>query len=544
MLPDPSPSVPPADPPPSPDVPVASEISPSAEGAQRAPIDLARFRKGAEGAAAPPPSPGQKPRPPRRDRLGHGARADQPAGEANETAEEAPRAAGQAETSPEASPPGERKRSRSPRKPREESFAPAAPKVPVPNRRGPLPDDLQAEIDAALGGLSLEDVIAGRAAPDSGGRLENESRHRGQVVELHGDNVFFSLGGKNQGVASLRQFTEPPQVGDVIEVVVTGFNPEDNLHDLSIPGGAIVVGDWSDIAEGSLVEARVTAANTGGLECQVNNIRAFIPASHVGLYRVENLAEFVGQKLVCTVTESNERRGNLVLSRRAVLEREKEELKKKTLAELEVGAMREGVVRRLHDFGAFVDIGGVDGLIHVSQLAWDRVKHPSEVVQEGQKVRVRIEKVDPDTGKISLSLKNPEEHPWTGIEQRFPVGSSATGTVTRIAQFGAFVKLAPGVEGLIHISELAHHKVYKVENVVKEGQEVEVKVVSVDAEAQRMGLSLKALLAAPVKAERKKEETETEVETPPRPLAVPKRSGPLKGGVGKTSGGEQFGLQW
>ena len=131
-------------------------------------------------------------------------------------------------------------------------------------------------------------------------------------------------------------------------------------------------------------------------------------------------------------------------------------------------------------------------MIHVSQMSWERVKHPSEILAEGQKVRVRVEKVDADTGKIGLSLKNPEEHPWTGIEQRFPVGTTVKGPVSRIAQFGAFVKLAPGVEGLIHISELAHHKVYKVENIVEEGQEVECKVLGVDGEAQRIGLSLSA----------------------------------------------------
>ncbi len=510
----------------------SSELQPAAEtpapappadaagdATKRAPIDLARVRAQANQSPAPAagaqdaPAHG-RPRGPRRDRPG-----------------------------------GQRRKpddgtDRPPRKPRLEDSEPSAPKVPVPNRRGPLSDDLQAEIDAALGGMSLEEVIAGRTAPDTGGRLENESRHRAQVVYIHGDNVFFALGGKNQGVASLRQFKEPPNVGDLVDVSVTGFNPEDNLHDLAIPGSAIVVGDWSDIAEGSLVEARVTAANAGGLECQVNNIRAFIPASQAGLYRVENLGDLVGQKLVCVVTESSERRGNLVLSRRAVLEREKEESKKQTLAELEVGAMREGIVRKLHDFGAFVDLGGVDGLIHISQLAWDRVKHPSEVVQEGQKVRVRIEKVDPETGKISLSLKNPEEHPWTGIEQRFPVGSTASGAVTRIAQFGAFVRLAPGVEGLIHISELAHHKVFRVENIVQEGQEVEVKIVSVDADAQRIGLSLKATMAPPQKAEKKKPGEAEEPDAPPRPLAVPKRPGPLRGGVGKSGGGDQFGLRW
>jgi small subunit ribosomal protein S1 len=251
-----------------------------------------------------------------------------------------------------------------------------------------------------------------------------------------------------------------------------------------VPGASLVASKWTDVAEGSLVEAKITAANTGGLECEVAGTRGFIPASQVAMYRIENFGDYVGQKLVCVVTESNERRGNLVLSRRAVLEREKEESKKALLAELEPGQMREGIVRKLQDFGAFVDIGGVDGLIHISQMSWERVKHPSEVLAEGQKVRVRVEKIDHETGKIGLSLKNPEEHPWTGIEQKFPVGSTVRGPVSRIAQFGAFVKLAPGVEGLIHISELAHHKVFRVENVVKEGEEVECKVLSVDTEAQ------------------------------------------------------------
>jgi small subunit ribosomal protein S1 len=142
-----------------------------------------------------------------------------------------------------------------------------------------------------------------------------------------------------------------------------------------------------------------------------------------------------------------------------------------------------------------------------------------------------------------LSLKNPEEHPWTNIEQRFPVGMTVKGPVSRIAQFGAFVKLAPGVEGLIHISELAHHKVYKVENVVKEGQEVECKVLDVDSEAQRMSLSLKAAVAKPEKTGDESKE-KSEAAEPPRELAVPKRSGPLKGGVRTSSGGEQFGLKW
>jgi small subunit ribosomal protein S1 len=423
------------------------------------------------------------------------------------------------------------------RKSREE---PGSRAVPVPNLRQ-RSEELEAEVEAALGGVSLDEIVKGDLKTDAN-RLENGSQHRAQVVDLHGDDVFFALGGKNQGITSVRNFAEPPKPGDMIDVTVTGYNSEDNLYHVTVAGGAIVGGNWADIVEGSLVEARITGANTGGLECTVGGNRGFIPVSQISMYRVENTADYVGQTLVCVVTESNERRGNLVLSRRAVLEREKEESKKQIMAELQPGTMREGTIRKIHDFGAFVDLGGVDGLIHISQLAWDRVKHPSEVVQEGQKVRVRVERIDEATGKISLSLKNPEEHPWTNIEQRFPVGTTVKGPVSRIAQFGAFVKLAPGVEGLIHISELAHHKVYKVENVVKEGQEVECKVLDVDSEAQRMSLSLKAAIAKPEKATDGKEKPE--VEEPPRELAVPKRGGPLKGGVRTSSGGEQFGLKW
>lgn len=416
--------------------------------------------------------------------------------------------------------------------------------VPVPNRRAPLSADLEAELKEALGDLSLDDIVGGKTAPAvSAGRLENETRVRGQVIEIHGDNVFVSLGGKNQGVVSSRSFEKAPEIGDMLEVIVTGFNAEDDLHEVTIPGGKIVSGDWSNLTEGSVVEAKVTAANTGGLEVSVGGARGFIPASQVSLFRTENLADYVDQKLTCVVTEANERRGNLVLSRRAILEREKEESRRKVLGEIEPGQVREGIVRKIQDFGAFVDLGGVDGLIHISQLSWERVKHPSEVLKEGQKIRVRIEKIDTESGKIGLSLKNPEEHPWAGIEQRFPVGTIVRGPVTRTAAFGAFVKIAPGVEGMIHISELAHHRVYAVQNVVKEGQEVEAKILTVDADAQRIALSMKATVQPPQKESTKKEEA-APVDEPVRAPIVAKRAGDLKGGTKSKSGGEKFGLNW
>jgi small subunit ribosomal protein S1 len=416
-------------------------------------------------------------------------------------------------------------------------------KVSVPSKRGPLPDDLETEIAAALGELSLEDVLKQESVNNAGTPLELESRYNAPVMRIHQDNVFFSLDGRNEGVASLRQFSEPPAIGAVLEVIVSGFNNEDGLYELNIPGGAINVSDWSDIVEGAAVEAKVVAANTGGLECTINNnIRGFIPASQISMYRVEDLSQFVDQKLVCIVTEANPQRKNLVLSHRAVLEREKEESRVKTLASLEVGQTREGVVRKLLDFGAFVDIGGVDGLIHISQMSWDRIKHPSEVVSEGEKVSVRIEKIDPETGKIGLSLKNDADDPWNHVDANFPVGSTAKGVVTRIAQYGAFVKLGPGVEGLLHISELAHHRVQRVQNHVQEGQELEVKILSVDKDAQKIGLSLKATLAAPEPKEGK--QPEVEVDEPRREPAIRPKRATLRGGKDDPTGGEQFGLKW
>ena len=414
-------------------------------------------------------------------------------------------------------------------------------KVPVPSIRDSLPPDLEQEIDAALGDATLDELVSLGAAEDVGELLDTDSRCRATVIKIHGDNVFFSLGGRDQGVASVRQFKEPPLVGAQLEIVVTGINADDGLYEVTVPGAAVSVQDWSDLVEGTVVEARVTGSNTGGLECMVGSLRGFIPASQIEVFRVENYAEYYDKKLPCVVTEANKRRRNLVLSHRAVQEREKEEQRKQRLEELEVGQVVEGVVSNIRDFGAFVDIGGIDGLVHVSQLSWDRIEHPSEVFQAGQKVRVKVEKVDLQTGKIGLSYRDLLEHPWTNVEQKFPENSIVKGTVTRTAQFGAFVKLAPGVEGLVHISELAHHRVVQVRNVVKEGDEIEVKILSVDPEAQRMSLSLKETYSIPEPEQKAEEEP---VDEPTPESIVPQRTAPLKGGTNRSTGGEEFGLKW
>lgn len=402
-----------------------------------------------------------------------------------------------------------------------------------------LSDDVEKEIEDMLSDGSIDEMLSGGGATET--ELQTDSRIKGTVLKVHQDNVIFSLKNQFEGVVPIRQFKKTPAVGAMLEVIVSGFNEDDQLYELAIPGAAVNVEDWSDLTEGAIVEAKVTGSNTGGLECSVNHIRGFIPASQVELFRVEQFGEYVNQKLQCVITEVNPKRKKLVLSRRALLEREREANRKELLESLQVGETKQGTVTKIMDFGALVDIGGIEGLVHISKLSWDRVQHPKEVLQEGESIKVKIEKINEGSGKISLSYRDTLEHPWDGIEKKYPVNSIAKGKISRLAQFGAFVKFEPGIEGLIHISELAHHRVFAVKNVVNEGDSVEVKVLSIDQDAQKMGLSLKATQAKPEKEEKKNEE---DVGEPIREIAVKKQGTELKGGRDRPSGGEEIGLNW
>lgn len=414
-------------------------------------------------------------------------------------------------------------------------------RVAVPNRRRGLDDDLQAELDAELAAADFESMLGESAGmADRKEQLAEGTRVAGVVLKLNPDSVFIALGGPDEGVAPFEQFETEPAIGSQVEVVVRGFNPEDGLYAVSLPGGKVEVSDWEDIEEGSVVEATITGNNSGGLECKVGGVRGFIPISQISEYRVEDTSEFVDKKLLCVVTESNQRRGNLVLSHRAILEREREEKRKEQLEKIQPGDLIDGMVRSVKDFGAFVDLGGLDGLIHISKLSWDRVKHPSEVVSEGDSVKVKVDSIDKESGKISLSYRDLLENPWDTAEGQFGAGSVHRGTVTRTADFGAFVRLTAGVEGLVHISELANHRVSRVDTVVTEGEEVEVKVLSFDRDSQKISLSIKQAQAGSAPAT-----TTVEDETPPPEVAVkPQHAGPLRGGNDRGAGGERFGLKW
>jgi small subunit ribosomal protein S1 len=415
-------------------------------------------------------------------------------------------------------------------------------KIAVPNTRQALPDDWEAEVADALGDFSLNELVDAPGRATKAVETDPEAPRQGKIIKVHNQDVFVDLGGRDEGILSLTQFKEPPQPGAVVSVLVSGFNQEEGMFQLRLPGATLEAGDWSTVSEGALIAVRITAANKGGLECEVGKLRGFVPAGQISVYRVENLEEFVGQTMTCLITEVNPERRRLVLSRRSVIEKEKAEAKEKMMAELAEGDIREGIVRSLMDFGAFVDLGGVDGLIHISRLAWSRVKHPSEVLSVGQPVKVKVVSIDRESGKIGLSLRDLAGDPWIAAPHKWKQGDIIRGPVIRVLdKIGALVQLEPGIDGMVHISEIAHSRVFRVSDFLKEDQEVEAKILSVDPEQKRISLSVKALLA---KAEpgKKEEELPEEPETPPAPLPpTPKK---LKGGVGKKSGGAQFGLKW
>ena len=425
---------------------------------------------------------------------------------------------------------------------------PPARRVAVPNVRAALDDDLEADFAAALEGVSVDELLASGASAKAEAPIDPGTRLMATVLSIGPDTAFVDLGGRRQGAMKLAPLVDAgldiPAVGSAIEVSVGSRNDDDNLYDVALANRAVAVEDWSQIQAGMVVEARVTAANKGGLECEVAGLRGFMPASLVSTWRVENLEEMVGQTVEALVTEIVPAARRLVLSRRAVIERQAADAKVKMLETLEPGDELDGIVRSVRDFGAFVDIGnGVEGLVHVSELSWERVANPADVLQTGQKVRVIVKKIDHQTGKIGLSARDLVESPWKRAAEKYHVGATVKGVVSRIAQFGAFVKLEPGVEGLVHVSELATRHIRNVADVAREGQEVECRVIAVDPDEQRMSLSIKALAPAPAAKDSPDDRPAAEEPAAPPPV-VKKRTGPLKGGLGGPSQGEKFGLRW
>ncbi len=353
---------------------------------------------------------------------------------------------------------------------------------------------LQAEIEAALGDMRLETMLdLDDRRPRRGAGPQQPRQQTGLVVRIHNDDVFVEFGPKSQGICPRSDFENPPTVGERYEFTIDRYDEKEGLLLLSRRGIARRA-EWESLQTGQLVEARCTGVNKGGLDMELAHHKAFMPAGQVDVRHIEDLSIFIGQKLPCEVIEVDRARGRLVLSRRRVLEAERATQRETLLAELKEGDQRDVVVRSLQPYGAFADLGGVDGLIHISDICHERLKHPSERLKEGDTVRVKVLKVDraADPPRIGLGMKQCLVDPYQEQAGKIKEGDMVSGRVSRITNFGAFVEISPGVEGLIHISQLSEERVNRVQSVVRVDEVVTVKVLDIDQKNRRISLSLRA----------------------------------------------------
>lgn len=333
-------------------------------------------------------------------------------------------------------------------------------------------------------------------------RLEEGSILNGRVVLVQEDQAYVDVGWKSDLPVPLSELTAD-KVSSAKEVVTEGDNiqvmvlrSDDDEKILLSKRRADEEEVWENLektfTEKQTVNGVITAAIKGGLDVKIDGVRAFLPASHADLGYVADLNTLVGKECAFYIIELSVQRKRMVVSRKAVLEEEKAQAEEKVFSELQEGEKRHGRITRLTTFGAFVEIGhGVEGLLHISEISWDRLQHPSERLKEGEEIEVLVIRVDHEAKRISLSLKQLSPHPWKTVEGKFREGELVEGEVVRLTPFGAFVHLAEGIDGLIHISQLSETRVEKPEDVVRVGQKVKVKILKVDPAEKRIGLSLK-----------------------------------------------------
>jgi small subunit ribosomal protein S1 len=325
----------------------------------------------------------------------------------------------------------------------------------------------------------------------------------GTVVAIQRDNVIVDIGGKSEGVIPLSEFADAAGVinvkpGDKTEVFIESRENEDGLVLLS-KEKADKQKVWQELVQAyrddELVEGTITQRVKGGLSVTIRGgVKAFLPGSQVDLRPIRNLDKLIGQTYQFKFIKFNERRGNIVLSRRVLLEKERDQLKSQTLLNLEEGKIVKGTIKNITEYGAFVDLGGIDGLLHITDMSWGRVNHPDELFKVGDEVTVKVLKYNAESERVSLGLKQTQEDPWNHAEEAFPQGKKVRGKVMSITDYGAFVELEPGVEGLIHVSEMSWTKKVKHPSKILEvGQEIECQVLEVDAKSKRISLGLKQL---------------------------------------------------
>ncbi len=366
----------------------------------------------------------------------------------------------------------------------------------------PPADQSNAKVVEGSDGLLLE--IDGKIVPNYDATLHPFAEGdvvTGHVVRIDNDEVLVDIGYKSEGVIpstelSIRKSVDPSDevsLGEEVDALVLTKEDQDGRLILSKKRARFEKA-WRKIEaaaeSGEPVEGTVIEVVKGGLIIDLG-VRGFLPASLVDIRRVPNLDEYMGQAIECRVIELNRSRNNVVLSRRAVLEEQRKEDRERILDRLQPGQVVEGTISNIVDFGAFVDLDGIDGLIHISELSWSHVNHPSEILSIGDTVSVKVLDIDRDRQRISLGLKQTQEDPWQRVVDTYNIGDELEGVVTKVVTFGAFVEILDGVEGLVHISELAQHHVENPREIIQPGDPVRVKILEIDSERRRLSLSIK-----------------------------------------------------
>ncbi len=364
-------------------------------------------------------------------------------------------------------------------------------------------DDIFAELALLVPDDSGEDLLLAALAVEQQDYAQGKIVD-GRIVEINDEWALMDVGFKSEGTVSLSEWgsdEDPPKVGDVVKVLIEEM--EDELGAADDPYGMISLSkrkaekiiEWEammeSVAEGQVVTGTVIRKIKGGLLVDIG-VNVFLPGSQVDIRRPGDIGDFIGRVIQAEVLKIDDTRRNIVISRRSLIERQREEDRAYLMKELEVGQIRKGIVKNIADFGAFVDLGGIDGLLHITDMAWERIGHPTEMVSIDQEIEVKVLHIDREKQKIALGLKQKDRNPWENIEGKYPVESTHMGEVVNVMSYGAFVKLEPGIEGLVHISEMSWTKrVNHPSELVNIGDKIEVKILGVDPEGQQLSLGMK-----------------------------------------------------
>jgi small subunit ribosomal protein S1 len=362
------------------------------------------------------------------------------------------------------------------------------------NSLGDLDDDVNSAVSTALGEAAddLTKLVSGDDSQD----FTPGAILKGRISSVAGDDFVVELGLKSEGILERNEFDEPDnvQIGDEVRVLLEEVEGDTGMVRISKRKADRII-NWEAIMkskkEGEPVSGKVTKKIKGGLLVDIG-VPVFLPASQVDIRRPGEISDWIGRNIDAVILKIDEERRNIVISRRKLIEQQREELKKKTLDGLEIGSTRKGTVKNIADFGAFIDLGGIDGLLHITDMSWGRINHPSEILKIDQEVEVKVLSIDKDKEKIALGLKQKDASPWENIEMKYPVGSVHDANVVNIMSYGAFCKLEEGVEGLVHISEMSWTKrINHPSEVVTQDMPVKVKVLEINKDKQEISLGMK-----------------------------------------------------